>query len=375
MKITYIAKSFIPSRTANSIHVMNICSAFAELGHEVTLLLPDDIVYRNNKNPFFEYGLEENFTIKKLYYPTYKGKTLYYSFAIYRELKKNRPDIVVGRFVNGCSISSALSIPTVFDTHGPVWDDSRISVAFFKRMLNGKGLKRITTNSSSLRDIYLKSDIFKNTAFDTSNLIVANNGARSYSLSETIPALRDLKGDLTVGYFGHLYAGRGIEIIIQLAERHENINFVIGGGEESDIAYWKSKTNLKNIYFLGYIKFGEVYKYRNSCDVLLAPYQQIVSPGGENADQGSYMNPIKLLEYMSSKKVIIASDLPSTREILTNQEDAILVPFNEINAWSESLIKVINNKDLKDRLCDNAYQAFLRNYTWKKRALKMIDNL
>ena len=38
MKILYISKSSIPSRTANSIHVMKMCQAFADNGHEVVLL-------------------------------------------------------------------------------------------------------------------------------------------------------------------------------------------------------------------------------------------------------------------------------------------------------------------------------------------------
>ena len=38
MRILYISKSVIPSRTANSIHVMKMCEAFADNGHEVILL-------------------------------------------------------------------------------------------------------------------------------------------------------------------------------------------------------------------------------------------------------------------------------------------------------------------------------------------------
>ena len=41
MKILYISNSIIPSRTANSIHVMKMCQAFADNGHEVVLLAPD----------------------------------------------------------------------------------------------------------------------------------------------------------------------------------------------------------------------------------------------------------------------------------------------------------------------------------------------
>jgi hypothetical protein len=41
MKILYISNSTIPSRTANSIHVIKMCHAFADNGHEVILLAPD----------------------------------------------------------------------------------------------------------------------------------------------------------------------------------------------------------------------------------------------------------------------------------------------------------------------------------------------
>ena len=41
MNLVYISNSIIPSRTANSIHVMKMCQAFADNGHDVVLLAPD----------------------------------------------------------------------------------------------------------------------------------------------------------------------------------------------------------------------------------------------------------------------------------------------------------------------------------------------
>ena len=38
MKIIYLSHSLIPSRAANSVHVMKMCQAFANNGHDVTLL-------------------------------------------------------------------------------------------------------------------------------------------------------------------------------------------------------------------------------------------------------------------------------------------------------------------------------------------------
>jgi hypothetical protein len=41
MKLAYLSNAKIPSREANSIHVMKMCQALGQLGHEVTLLTPD----------------------------------------------------------------------------------------------------------------------------------------------------------------------------------------------------------------------------------------------------------------------------------------------------------------------------------------------
>ena len=40
LKLVYVSRSIIPSRTANSVHVMRMCQAFADNGHEVILLAP-----------------------------------------------------------------------------------------------------------------------------------------------------------------------------------------------------------------------------------------------------------------------------------------------------------------------------------------------
>ena len=70
MKIVYISNSIIPSRTANSIHVMKMCQAFADNGHEVVLLAPDRYKeYEEDIDDVYEYyGVRKNFEIRKLPY-------------------------------------------------------------------------------------------------------------------------------------------------------------------------------------------------------------------------------------------------------------------------------------------------------------------
>jgi len=80
---------------------------------------------------------------------------------------------------------------------------------------------------------------------------------------------------------------------------------------------------------------------------------------------------MKMFEYMASKRPIIASNLPSIREIL-NKNNAILVKPDS----SEDLAKGINlslkNKDFSDKISLQAYQD-VQEYTWQKRTKKIVN--
>ena len=85
MKIVYISRSIIPSRTANSIHVMKMCQAFADNGHDVILLAPNlKDQYEKEVNDIYEfYGVKKNFFIKKLWHPNFKVGPVFYTIAIF----------------------------------------------------------------------------------------------------------------------------------------------------------------------------------------------------------------------------------------------------------------------------------------------------
>ena len=51
-----------------------------------------------------------------------------------------------------------------------------------------------------------------------------------------------------------------------------------------------------------------------------------------DSDTGKFMSPLKIFEYMSHKKAIIASDLPVIREVL-NERNSVLVKSDDINLW------------------------------------------
>mgnify|MGYP000209036823 FL=1 len=88
MRILYISKSIIPSRAANSIHVMKMCQAFSDNGHEVVLLAPDQKnQYEKAVDDIYDYyGVKKNFVIKKLWHPNLKIGAFLYILAIFLAL-------------------------------------------------------------------------------------------------------------------------------------------------------------------------------------------------------------------------------------------------------------------------------------------------
>ena len=374
MKILYLSNSIIPSLTANSIHVMKMCQAFTKNGHEVVLVAPEaKREYKCGVSDIFDYyGVSRCFRVKKLpfFHPRgnsyrYLFSTLIYCFFILLEILRVKPDVIYGRYLCGCYVAAKMRFRTIFEAHSPVWD-SRLEKFIFERIVRCKNFDRLVVISKALKDMYLATG-----RLNSSKIQVAHDGADEIPNFEELRNWPGREGNLQVGYIGNLYAGRGIEIMLQLASLLKEVDFHVVGGTKKDLARFKESHDLPNVFFHGHVTPKEVYKYLNSCDVLLAGYQDKVSVWGGESDTSKFMSPIKIFEYMSSKKAIIASDLPVLKEVL-NEKTAILVSPNDIKLW-KAAIHSLKNNTIRKELGDAAYKAFRANHTWNIRAGNVIS--
>jgi glycosyltransferase involved in cell wall biosynthesis len=104
--------------------------------------------------------------------------------------------------------------------------------------------------------------------------------------------------------------------------------------------------------------------YQKAGDILLMPFPDI-------EHYAFYMSPLKMFEYMASRRPIVASDLPSIREIL-NENNAVLVKPGDCRDLAVNLRKVIIDKALGDNLAQQAFKD-AQEYSWEKRAAKILD--
>jgi glycosyltransferase involved in cell wall biosynthesis len=342
-----------------------MCEALSELGHDVVLVCPKYSIETPEQIHEF-YGTKTQFRIEQIPWIKIPGKALLYAIKGAGFVKTFSPDLVISRFLYGAYICSMAGISVIHDLHDKDWEHGRFGSVVFRQLLNRTSLKKLTFNSNGLLRLFKASFPVTRKSLVLSVLF---NGAKLFPSSDKIPLPGINK--FKAGYFGNLYKGRGIELIIDVAKLQSEIDFIIVGGTPEDIDYWKSQQPSPNIFFLGFVDPQGVYKYRNSVDILLAPYASKVSMAGNSGNSADYMNPIKIFEYMSSGKIIMSSELPAIREVLS-ERNAVLCDYS-VSSWSFALEKIVRNFDDYQIRAKTALDEFTANYSWKARAQRMIS--
>jgi glycosyltransferase involved in cell wall biosynthesis len=361
MKIAYLAHTCIPSNVASSIHVMRMCQALADVKHDVTLFCPraEDRPGRS-VDPFDFYGVRRNFSFQWLPRPkSLLGTTIRLHRMVRFVTNWKSFDLVYARCQGlGTYKLHKLNRPFVLETHslhtGPA----------MQRLVNNPWLRGLVVISESL-----ERDYRRELGTAKCRIVLARDGA-----DEAQPCTpRSLPGNNTTrcGYVGNLYTGKGLEILVPLAQRCPSVDFHVFGGKEEDVFAWRRKPeveNRPNLFFHGFVQPSETDSVRAACDMLIAPYQPLVHGVGGGTNIADWMSPLKLFEYMASGKAILASDLPVLREILRDRENSLLCPPQDLDAWVAAVEWVRDQPEDARQIGQRALSEFSARYSWRARA-------
>jgi glycosyltransferase involved in cell wall biosynthesis len=368
MKIAYLSNSIVPSKIANSIQVMKMCEAFAMNGNDVELYAKKSKFKCEDVYDF--YGIKDKFKIIWQSQPKLRGiGLLIYAYKVYKHILKGElPDLFYGRSLHTLFFASRQKIPMIYEAHS--LPKNILEQYLLKKITSNVSFKKLVVTSDALKMAYKKLCPW----FDDNMIQVVRNGADEPKLNLQMTDNNPAPGyRYKVGYVGHLYPGKGMELIRQLAGLLPQVEFHIVGGRLGQVAYWKRIIDLENIIFHGYIQNNQLHNFYSSFDILIAPYknQKIHKEGIGTVDK--WASPLKIIEYMSYRKPIVASDLPMVREIIKDGQTGLLCKTDDIQSWVKSIQLLTQNEDLRLRISQNAYDQFIKNYTWDKRAKKIIE--
>jgi glycosyltransferase involved in cell wall biosynthesis len=176
----------------------------------------------------------------------------------------------------------------------------------------------------------------------------------------------------TVGYTGHLYAGRGVELILEIASHCPDMTFLLVGGDPKTVNNLQMEVihrGLKNIILTGFVPNADLPFYQAACEVLLMPYQRKVA-ASSGGDIAHFLSPMKLFEYLACGRVILSSQLPVLKEVL-NDKNAILLPPEDVRAWVLALQEIRNDPFRQVSLANQARKDSLK-YSWEARAARIF---
>lgn len=380
MKIAVIAPTEIPSRRANSVQVMKMADAMTGLGHEVRVLAP---LSKGENAPVpwpaltRHYGLTRNFEVNwRVANPALRRYD--YSVKALRWAVQWQADTLYTRLPQVAFLASQFHKPVIFEVHDlPAGKAGRWLMQTF---LDGGGDRRLVVITRALA-VDLQRCF--HAPVDPPFTIIAPDGVdleRFTDLPGPEEARRALAlGDrllserFTAGYTGHLYAGRGGEMLLELALGLPEINFLIVGGDPADVARLQAlaqQQGVANWVMTGFVPNSDLPLYQAACDVLLMPYQEKVA-ASSGGDISRYLSPMKLFEYLACGRAIASSDLPVLREIL-NERNAILLPSGDVTAWRTALQTLLNDPKRRAALATQA-ACDAHKYTWSWRARRILS--
>ena len=377
MKLVYIANIKLPTGKAHGIQIMKMCESFAKVkiadkNIEVELIVPGRFNYIK-EDPFLFYNVTRNFKIIKIpcfdlfFVDGFLGKvsfflqTISFLFVTRIHFLFNRFDILYTREqLTGLFFKNFIleihSIPKkIAFFHKIIWQRARklvVLTSYIKKIIAEGGLTK--------EKILVAADAVDLQEFDIP--ISANDARKKLGLP------LDKKIVLYAGSF-LLFDWKGVDILLQSAEFIKSgCLLILVGGQKQEIEALKSLSNTqdsKNILMVGQKPHNLIPYYIKAADVLVLP-----NKAGDVWSE-YYTSPLKLFEYMAGRRPIVASDLPSIREIL-NKDSALLFEANNPVDLAEKINLLIENSDLGRQVADKAFQV-VADYTWDKRAQIIIN--
>ena len=371
MRILVSTLTPFPSGTAHAVHITATAQGLVDAGHSVLLVSAQ-------AGPGWPAGGQppdtSGFRTTTLAARDHRGQSIVNAVRLHRLARRSRPDLAFADDVRSALALAHAGAPVVLEVHSLQLLESGLSSAALGRLLGRDELRAVVTISAALRD-----DLVVRTAVDPSRVHVLPEAARPRTEAELTAAPPDWlapsmrAGALQVGYSGSLYAGRGVELLVDLARRLADVDVHVLGGPAVEAEALAARTDRPaNLHVHGLRPVADAERLQAAMDVLLAPYARSVStPGG--VDTSRWMSPMKVFEYLAAGRAIICSDLPVLREVLEDGATAVLVDPEDVGAWVSAVARLRDDPVLRERLGQRGREVQTERFTWKVRIEGLLD--
>lgn len=359
-KILYVANVRMPSEKAHGIQIAKTCEAFAKAGRDVELIVPNRVTIIS-ENPAAYYGLTHLFPVTKLPVPDivswgFVGFVTESFFFARRAVAyvRARDGLIYGRD------EIVLALLWVFTGREFVWESHTGSWNIFARYI-ARRAKKVVVITKGLENFYIAKDI------PAQKIIVAHDGI-DLAAFEKKESKREARARLGLPpyekialYIGAAGMWKGTDTLLEASNLLTDLRIAIIGQTEKQLS-----KNYPRAIFVGERPYREIASNLSAADVLVLPTT------AKNIVGAEYTSPLKLFAYMASGIPIVASDIPSTREVLP-EEGAYWFRADDPKSLAEEITKALH--DLGAREKAHIAKSEVSLYTWDERARRILTHL
>jgi glycosyltransferase involved in cell wall biosynthesis len=383
VRILYFADIRFPIERANGIQTMETCYALGVRGHHVRLIVRPD-THMPARDPFAYYGLApiDRVTIERapVVGPRAAKRFGYLSYALGRSFGRERADVLLTRDLGTGAmlirVPRAMRAPLIYESHGYAPD---VAAALPAMLTGAKPPSRRRLERLAAREarVWRGTEGYVTITAGLRRTLEDKLGTRPHTavvpdgvrlVRQGKPHMRGDNGTI-VGYAGHLYPWKGVDVLIEAIARVAGVSALIVGGHdvEGDRARLEALAERlgvrDRVKFTGHVDPGEVRAFLEQATILALP-------NPPSAVSTHFTSPLKLFEYMATGRPIVASDLPAIREVLRHEQNALLVPPGDATGLARGIQRLMGDRELAARLARQALSD-VDDYTWDRRAARL----
>jgi len=393
VKLIYLAAVRLPTEKAHGLQIMENCAAFEQAGAQVSLWAARRWQHAADVlDPFTHYNLPRTFRLRRLptldLLPLVSGRAdalarvifgvqlATYLIAAFIGVLVTRADLFYSRDERVIALLALIKPRRQLAYEPHALAHGRIGRWMQRRACAAAGAIFPVTG-------LLAADLAARGA-ERARLHIAPDGIRAARFADppsqaAARAALGWPGDaFIVGYVGRLHTmnmGKGVDTLVTaLAPLTDPpVTLALVGGPaataaELCAAWVRLGGGRARFLAAGQIAPERVPLYLAACDVCTLPL-----PATEHFAR--HASPLKLFEYMAARRAIVASDLPSFAEIVTDGESALLVPPTDAAALAAAVRRLAHDPALRDRLAATAAALVYENYTWEARAARIVQTI
>jgi len=368
---------------AQKVHILEMVSAFRQLGHEVTIA---SLVETENRIDAPEREAKESGLKKLLRRIPFSSELVQLSYNLFAipwlcsKIRASGADFIYERYsllnFSGVAAAAIMRKPIVVEVNSPLALEmsrdkeirARKFASWVERFICNRAT-RVVVVSGPLRRIMIQNGVLE------SKLYLMPNGVNLHRFTsdggDGLAQSLGIGNRVVIGFVGWFRRWHGLEFLLEAfhdsglwrgSSNNKAVLMLVGDGPATaELKEYVMKANLQDsVIFTGAVSHVQIPAYLGIIDIAVQPAAN------------EYCCPMKIIEYMGQAKAIVAPKQENIEELLDDGRNAVLFLPGDTGGLSRALTALVNDADLRFKLGKAALQAIHeRGLLWESNAQRV----